>query len=106
MSRFIRVLTVCGAGVGSCILIKMSTEEALENLGLEPGKDFECIVTGVHEAKSMDFDICVTQGAFSKEMKDYARENDKKWKIIDMLNLTSVKEIQEKIAPAVKELRK
>ena len=106
ITRLIRILTVCGAGVGSCIIIKMSVDKALENLGLKEGKDFETIVTGVPEARSMDFDICITQGTFSNDLKEYAKENGKNWKIIDVVNLISVDEIQKKLLPVLKELGK
>jgi len=103
---FINVITVCGAGVGSGVLIKMATEEALEKLGLKKDTDFSVTVAGTHEAKSMDFDICVTQSIFMKDLRTYAKENNKNWNLVEVQNLMSSDEIKTKIEPIVKTLMK
>ncbi|WP_375000250.1 PTS sugar transporter subunit IIB [Aeromicrobium sp. CTD01-1L150] len=70
MSRTERlhVLTVCGAGMGSSLMLKMTAETALQSLGVDAG--VEC--TDVSTARGMSVDIVIAQEMHTSELQDLA----------------------------------
>lgn len=60
-----RVLAVCGFGVGSSMALKMQVEKALKELGIEAEVDNTDIAT----ASSMNPDIIYTSPEFAEQLK-------------------------------------
>lgn len=64
----LNVLTVCGVGMGSSLMLKMTAEDALRALGVEAR--VEC--TDVSTARSMTPDVVLGQGMHTQEIGDLA----------------------------------
>ena len=102
----LKIVTICGVGVGTSILLKMNIEKILEQHNLEPDKDFNVICCGFHEACSMeDTDLFVSQKEFADQVNEYAKENKKNWKIIEIKDYLNTKELSDKLNPVLKELK-
>jgi ascorbate PTS system EIIB component len=64
----LQVLTVCGVGMGSSLMLKMTAEEALRDLHVEA--HVEC--TDVSTARSMAPDVVIGQEMHTQEVADLA----------------------------------
>lgn len=64
----LHVLTVCGVGMGSSLMLKMTAEEALRDLGVDAR--VEC--TDVSTARSMTPDVVIGQQMHTSEVPDLA----------------------------------
>ncbi|MGH3356844.1 MAG: PTS sugar transporter subunit IIB [Nocardioidaceae bacterium] len=64
----LQVLTVCGVGMGSSLMLKMTAEEALKALGVDAR--VEC--TDVSTARSMTPDVVIGQEMHTSELPDLA----------------------------------
>ena len=60
----LRVLTVCGVGMGSSLMLRMTAEEVLRDLGV-PAK---VEATDVSSARSMGADVIIGQGLHTGDM--------------------------------------
>ncbi|MBE6083381.1 PTS sugar transporter subunit IIB [Sporanaerobacter sp. PP17-6a] len=90
-NKRLTVLTVCGAGVGSSLMVKMNAEDILSKLGIKA----KIINSDVTSAKGNTADILVTTMDIYKLIKDI---NVKQVVILD--NPVSAKELEEKLIPA------
>ncbi len=88
----LKVLCVCGCGLGSSYAIEMSAKSVLQKLCIEADIDH----TTVSEASSFKYDIILTQKMFADILTSDASEEDKK-RVIVLHKLTDKKEIEEKI---------
>ncbi|WP_034916913.1 MULTISPECIES: PTS sugar transporter subunit IIB [Erwinia] len=88
----LKVLCVCGCGLGSSFAIEMSAKSVLQNLGIDADIDH----TTVSEASSYKYDIILTQKMFADILTSDATEENKR-KVIILNKLTDKKEIEEKI---------
>jgi len=88
----LKVLCVCGCGLGSSFAIEMSAKSVLQKLGIEADIDH----TTVSEASSFKYDIILTQKMFADVLTSDADDEQKK-KVIILNKLTDKKEIEEKI---------
>lgn len=88
----LKVLCVCGCGLGSSFAIEMSAKSVLQKLDIEADIDH----TTVSEASSFKYDIILTQKMFADILTSDASEEDKK-RVIILNKLTDKKEIEEKI---------
>ncbi|MBP2169916.1 PTS sugar transporter subunit IIB [Erwiniaceae bacterium BAC15a-03b] len=88
----LKVLCVCGCGLGSSFAIEMSAKSVLQKLSIEADIDH----TTVSEASSFKYDIILTQKMFADILTSDASEEDKK-RVIILNKLTDKKEIEEKI---------
>jgi len=88
----LKVLCVCGCGLGSSFAIEMSAKSVLQKLGIEADIDH----TTVSEASSFKYDIILTQKMFADVLTSDASDEQKK-KVIILNKLTDKKEIEEKI---------
>ncbi|MCS3430993.1 PTS sugar transporter subunit IIB [Klebsiella sp. BIGb0407] len=88
----LKVLCVCGCGLGSSFAIEMSAKSVLQKLGIEADIDH----TTVSEASSFRYDFILTQKMFADVLTADADDEQKK-KVIILNKLTDKKEIEEKI---------
>ncbi|GAA3607677.1 MAG: PTS sugar transporter subunit IIB [Gibbsiella quercinecans] len=88
----LKVLCVCGCGLGSSFAIEMSAKSVLQKLGI----DAEINHTTVSEASSFKYDIILTQKMFADILNSDASEEQMK-KVIVLNKLTDKREIEEKI---------
>jgi PTS system ascorbate-specific IIB component len=68
MSEPIKVLAVCGVGMGSSLILKMTAESALGELGVDATVEN----TDVSSARSMSPDVVVGQGMHTEELAGLA----------------------------------
>lgn len=66
-----KALAVCGFGVGSSMVLKMSIEKAAKELGL----DIEVENTDISSAKAEFADVYFTGEDFAKELINAGKEN-------------------------------
>ena len=88
----VKVLTACGNGMGSSMVIKMKVENALRNLGQT---DFTVNSCNIGETKSLTsgYDIVIASLHLINELE--GRTNGK---LIGLDNLMDDKEITEKLS--------
>ncbi|ACT12996.1 MULTISPECIES: PTS sugar transporter subunit IIB [Pectobacterium] len=88
----LKVLCVCGCGLGSSFAIEMSAKSVLKKLGI----DAEINHTTISEASAFRYDVILTQKIFADILTSDANEDEKK-RIIILNKLTDKDEIEEKI---------
>ncbi|MDX6914800.1 PTS sugar transporter subunit IIB [Pectobacterium carotovorum] len=88
----LKVLCVCGCGLGSSFAIEMSAKSVLKKLGIEA----EINHTTISEASAFRYDVILTQKIFADILTSDANEDEKK-RIIILNKLTDKDEIEEKI---------
>lgn len=64
----LRVLTVCGVGMGSSLILRMNAEEVLSGLGVEATVE----ATDVSSARGMNADVIIGQGLHTGELEGVA----------------------------------
>lgn len=82
----LKVITVCGLGVGSSLIMKMTVESALKNLNIDA--EVEHWDMGTVRGKERDFIVTTS------EFEDNFREDKN---IVYINNIIDVNETQEKI---------
>lgn len=82
-----KIITVCGMGVGSSLILKMTVESAMSQLGLK--HDVEHWDMGTVKGKPCDF-IVTTEG-FTSQFKDIDN-------VVFVSNIVDVNEVKEKIS--------
>jgi PTS system ascorbate-specific IIB component len=60
----LRVLTVCGVGMGSSLMLRMTTEKALRELGVPATVE----ATDISSARGMTADVIIGQGMHTDEL--------------------------------------
>ncbi|WP_192809695.1 PTS sugar transporter subunit IIB [Actinomadura rudentiformis] len=68
LDRRLDVLAVCGVGMGSSLMLKMTAEDALSALGV----DARVENTDVSTARGMTADVIIGQGMHTGEIADLA----------------------------------
>ena len=81
-----KIITVCGLGVGSSLILKMTVESAMKQLG----RDCEIEHWDMGTIKGKVFDLIVTTEGFTDNFSDI--EN-----VIFVKNIVDVKEVKEKL---------
>jgi ascorbate PTS system EIIB component len=64
----LRVLTVCGVGMGSSLILRMTAEDAFRELGVRAKVE----ATDLSSARSMGADIVIAQGMHAQELEGAA----------------------------------
>jgi PTS system ascorbate-specific IIB component len=64
----LRVITVCGVGMGSSLILRMTAEKALEELGVKARVE----ATDVSSARSASADVILGQGMHTDEFAGVA----------------------------------
>lgn len=62
------MLTVCGVGMGSSLILRMTAEEALRKLGVAAKVE----ATDLSSARSMQADVLLAQGMHAEELEGLA----------------------------------
>lgn len=84
-----KIVTVCGMGFGTSLMVKMSIDDILKELG----KKADTQAMDMGSVKGLDADLFVT----SKEMESSFPEVDVP--VIYLDNMTNKAEIKEKVIP-------
>ena len=95
----LRVICMCGYGMGSCLVLKWTAEEVLNKHGIPA----EVIAADIGSGKGLEGQIVIMSGqqaqvTFSKNGVPGNK------KIITIKNYTSRKEMEEKLIPVAKEI--
>lgn len=95
-----KVLAVCGLGIGSSIILKINVGKVLDELGV---KDYSLDVADIGSAQSIRFDVAVTSvelaGVLSKNMKD-----EDKLRVLAISNFVDKNEMKEKVKTCLEQL--
>ena len=95
-----KVLAVCGLGIGSSIILKINVGKVLAELGV---KDNSLDVADIGSAQSIRFDVAVTSvelaGVLSKNMKD-----EDKFRVLAISNFVDKNEMKEKVKTCLEQL--
>jgi PTS system ascorbate-specific IIB component len=91
----LKILAVCGMGLGSALLLRMLVEKALKKLNI----DADVTVADISTARGAgsDADIIVTSAELAEQLGSV------KGKIITIKNYVDVNEMTEKLSKAVSE---
>lgn len=93
MKRKIKMLMVCGAGLGSSFACQMSVEDVLNKLGVEADMD-HCDISS---AVSMNPEIIITASNFKSQFEQFTLPETTT--ILYLKNIVSKAEIEEKLVP-------
>lgn len=91
----LRILAVCGMGLGSGLVLKMTLEKVLKDLGVKARVE----VSDIGSASSMQSDLIVTSEEFGKVLEKAGV------KIITIKNYVDYNEMKQKITEALKGLK-
>lgn len=94
----LKILMVCGAGLGSSFACQMSVEDVLAKLGVEAMLD-HCDISS---ALSMRPDLILTASNFKSQFDNFSVD-ESVTKIIFLKNIVGKQEIEEKLVPFFKE---
>ena len=90
-----KILAVCGMGLGSALLLRMLVEKAVKKLNIEADVTVADISTA--RGAGSDADIIVTSAELAEQLGSV------KGKIITIKNYVDVNEMTEKLSKAVSE---
>ncbi|KPU63862.1 hypothetical protein EP1X_01305 [Thermococcus sp. EP1] len=91
LDRPLKILTVCGVGQGSSLIMRMFVEDVLKELNIPAKVEHTELLT----AKSSDADIIIASIIHEEEFKDSTKI------IIGLKNLVDKNEIKEKLLEAL-----
>ncbi len=93
--KHLRIMTVCGFGLGTSLVLRMTLDDVLDHHGLQA----ETFCADADTASSQHFDLVVT----SKEMS--GRFEDIGVPVIVIDDFMSAGEVSEKVIPVIRELQ-
>jgi len=88
-----KIVAVCGMGIGTSVLLKMNAEKVLAKLGIDA--DVEAADMGVARGAAQTAEIVLTSEELAEELGDVPAE------VIIINNFFDLDEITEKITAAV-----
>lgn len=91
MAKRIKVLCCCGAGMGTCMLVRNKVDKVLRGLGVEAQIVNESVQQGLTMWKQYDVIVCNHNLAGKFEKASAAGKH-----VLGLQNVTDVKEIEEK----------
>ena len=91
----LHVVTICGCGMGSSVILKMNAEKALKELGVEAKLDVSDITTGKGAARTADLVL------IGKELAYLMQDIDKP--VIELTSFVNKQEIRDKLEAYCKE---
>ncbi|MHA1505602.1 MAG: PTS sugar transporter subunit IIB [Candidatus Asgardarchaeia archaeon] len=91
----LKIVTICGCGVGSSIMLKINIEEILNRYNIKA----DIVAADVTTAYAEAADIIVTQPTFSHALKSATYKE-----VVFLNNFASKKELEEKLVPVLKKL--
>ena len=96
MARFVEVLTVCGVGFGTSLLLRMAIEDILSDEGYEA----KVAAWDSGTAKGQRADMIVCSRDLVSHLEGFTG------KIVPIIDITDKKEIKEKFMPVFLKVRK
>lgn len=88
-----RILAVCGMGLGSGLILRMQAEKALKKLGVEA--DLEVADIGSARAMAMNADLIVTSNELAEQLGEVAST------IVTIDNFIDLEEMTTKLQAAL-----
>lgn len=88
-----KIVAVCGMGIGTSVLLKMNTEKALRALGKDA--DVEAADIGTARGAARSAEIVLTSAELAPEIGDVPAE------VVVIDNFMDVNEITQKLTPLV-----
>ncbi|TFD70530.1 PTS sugar transporter subunit IIB [Cryobacterium sp. SO2] len=88
-----KIVAVCGMGIGTSVLLKMNAEKVLAKLGIDA--DVEAADMGVARGAAQTAEIVLTSQELAEELGDVPAE------VIIINNFFDLEEITEKLTAAV-----
>jgi len=88
-----KIVTVCGMGIGTSVLLKMNAEKALRALGVDA--DVEAADIGTARGAARTAQIVLTSADLVEELGEVPA------KVIVINNFTSVDEVTDKLTQAL-----
>ncbi|MBO0896141.1 MULTISPECIES: PTS sugar transporter subunit IIB [Arthrobacter] len=88
-----KIVAVCGMGIGTSVLLKMNAEQVLRDLGVEG--DVEAADIGVARGAAQSADIVLTSDELAGEIGEVPA------KVIIIDNFVDMDEIKEKLSAAI-----
>lgn len=88
-----KIVTVCGMGIGTSVLLKMNTEKALRALGVDA--DVEAADIGTARGAARTAQIVLTSADLVEELGEVPAT------VLVINNFTSVDEVTEKLTTAL-----
>lgn len=85
-----KIVAVCGMGIGTSVLLKMNTEKALDDLGIDATVEAADISTA--KGAASDADLILTSAELAEEIGDVSA------KIVVIDNFFDITEISEKLS--------
>lgn len=91
----LKIVTICGCGMGSSVILKMNTDKVLKELGVEAELNVSDITTGKGAARDADLVL------ISKELAYLVKDIDKP--VIELTNFVKKDEMREKLEAYLRE---
>lgn len=88
-----KILAVCGMGLGSGLLLRMQAEKALRQLGVEA--DLEVADIGSARAMAQTADLIITSSELAEQLGNV------KPRVVTISNFVDLKEMVEKLRAAL-----
>ena len=89
-----KIVAVCGMGLGTSVLLKMNAEKVLQDLGIDA--DIEAADIGVARGAAQTADVVLTSEELAPEIGDVPAE------VIVINNFFDLDEIHKKLSAAVR----
>ncbi|HDV6584387.1 PTS sugar transporter subunit IIB [Listeria monocytogenes] len=87
------ILTVCGMGFGTSLMLLMEIQDMVKKHGFTVGGE----ATDLSSAKGRKCDMIVASSEIAKELAE------EEVKVVPIINILDKKEIEEKVLPAIKQ---
>ena len=94
----IKILAICGMGLGSGLLVKMGVERVLKRNGFSE-REFSVDVGDISTARQVGIDMYVTTEEFGRQLQDLGVP------VVEVFNLFNEQEIEEKLIEPYKAVR-
>jgi PTS system ascorbate-specific IIB component len=97
MGKEIRIVTICGCGMGSSLMLKLNIEKLMAELGIEGTVEVADMIAG----KGMTADIMVTTPDILSALGDTSRQFGR---VVTLSNLVSKKVLREELEPVLRQV--
>ncbi|MDY2777054.1 MAG: PTS sugar transporter subunit IIB [Collinsella sp.] len=94
----LKILTVCGNGLGSSFACQMAVESVLKGLGIECKLDHDSVSSAAGVARN--YDMIVAAENFQKQIDNFNTGKP----CVYLHRLVDKKEIEEKLVPVLKDM--
>ena len=96
MNKGLRIVTICGCGMGSSLMLKLNVEKLMAKLGIEGSVEVADMIAG----KGMTADIMVTTPDILNALGDTSRQFGR---VVTLSNLVSKRVLEEELGPVLME---